>query len=260
MTRLAVPVASACNFNSKGVFVMKRFLVLVAAVCGMLPAASVQADQIIGVQFQGTGNALTSGQTAGVVPQANWNVQTGTTPLSSLMDSTGTTVPGVTYSLSGIGGTYRTNVAGGTPDRTLLSGYLYNTNGVNLQLQINGLDNGTAYNLYAYILSDVNTYNVNATVGGTTYYVRNQAAGAYAGSFLQGTSTTPGTYTTANYIEFANVTPSSGSITLTFDPVTTYAPINGFQLAVVPEPGTLALLAFGSMAVMNMRRKKSGKT
>jgi hypothetical protein len=61
--------------------------------------------------------------------------------------------------------------------------------------------------------TSTNCAEAEVTLGATTYYVEQE--GVFTGTYVKATSTTPGTYTDANYAEFLNVTPVGNTITIT---------------------------------------------
>jgi hypothetical protein len=224
--------------------------------------------QLIGVQFYETAyptdnKALTSSQVAGVIPQDNFNI-VGTTSssssgsLASLKTSTGAT-SGVTFSFSGNTDDYYSGTGSSTPNDTLLSamGGLYRS--PSATYQFSGLAAGV-YDLVVYTLTDSAgvpaelQLTTGTTSGPTAYYDLEQNAPDFNGTFIQGSATTQATATTANYIEFANVSPVGGVLKLTFPNLNSLSfgggiGINAFQLEEVPEPSTLGLMA-GSAALL----------
>jgi len=242
---------------SPPVKMLKLFSFVVALAATL---ATSHAGVLIGVQFKGDGTALTSGQTAGVVAQANWNVQTTQTAIATpLLDSTGATT-GVIYTLSAsFAEKWNTGTGSTTPNRTLLSGKIGN-NAVPATLSINlsGLTDGTGYDFYLYTVSDNNTRS-DISAGGTTYYITDQNGGVdYTGVFVQGTSTNSAARTTANYVKFSGLASSGGNLTISINEVDYHVGYNGFQIQAVPEPATWALLAFSLTSVVIFRRRRLG--
>ena len=224
--------------------------------------ATAQAQILIGVQFPGDGGsytALTSGETAGVVPQAHWNVQPGGfTPVSPLVDSTTGLASGVSYALSGFTNLYHTTMTITTPDTKLLSGIIGPVSGI-ATITLSGLTDGTQYDFYLYAVNNGGSVGAKITAGGTSYYSTNQTAVEYAASpgFVQGTATTTGTRSVANYVKFSGLTSSGTNLTVTVDGDSDYYPaFNGFQIQAVPEPATWALLAGGMTVVTILRRRR----
>ena len=73
---------------------------------------------------------------------------------------------------------------------------------------------------------------------------------------MRATSTTAGTYTSANYIEWDNI-PIGSSVSVgytgTSDTFRNYS--NGIQLIAVPEPASLGLLGLGGISFLSRRRR-----
>lgn len=249
-------------------------------------AGSALADTMIGINFNA--NASRSGltvaptETAGTLAQQNWNnagtlsdatddgaghvTFSNTTSGVSLMDNTGTTYPTITYTITGgyPGGNASSpwslwralGVSGGTlGDRNLMQGCFQTRNnpGTISLSNINAFTGGGTYDLYVYYtprdgsspVNLINTLNVNGGPANTI------VASLFAGTYIQG----DGAGSTGNYLKFTGLTGSSLTLNASSQDYTNG--IAGIQLSVVPEPGTLALLAFGSMAIMKFRRKNS---
>ena len=227
--------------------------------------ATSHAAVLIGVQFPGDPSSytsLTSGQIAGVVPQSHWNVQSaaggGFTPVSPLVDSTGAAVTGVSYALSGFTNLYHTTINITTPNTQLLSGIIGPVSGA-ATITLSGLTDGTKYDFYLYTVNNGGPVGAKITAGGTSYYVTDQTAAQYMASpgFVQGTATTSGTRSVANYVKFSELTSSGGNLTISINADSGYYPaFNGFQIQAVPEPATWALLAFSLTSVVIFRRRR----
>ena len=218
--------------------------------------------QILGVQFQGQGTALTSNQFAGVVSQANFNVITGETGSAlALNDSAGNlTNATLTFSTTDM---YSTGTGNSTPDKTLLSGKIGPVSSP-ANFTINNLGAGT-YNLIVYTVNDTAAQQGTFTVGSTSYSIADQAASDFDGTYIQGTNTdsSQAGSDVANYVLFSNISVAQGgSITFTS---TTLSPggqgagaFNGFQLiaVAVPEPSDVALLLGGLVVLSGLHRMR----
>ena len=246
---------------------LPRILVCAAAAC-LIGTATTSHAVLVGVQFQGNGTgqggtALTLGQTAGVLPQSNWNVYPGNAgpAPSPLYDSTHN-ASGLSITASNFSDEYHTGAYAATANATLVSGKQGGSGNDSApsSFTIGGLDNATTYVLYVYTLND-NPAQFTVTAGSTTYYVQSQLGSAFAldNTWIRSSSTTPGTYVTGNYVEFAGISPTANSITVTLhagNPNWAQRDVNAFQIAAVPEPATWALLAFSLTSVVIFRRRR----
>jgi hypothetical protein len=202
---------------------------------------------LIGVQFVQAGPALASTQVAGIVPQDNYNVvnvnnssgTNGTTPL--LLNSNGSPTSVTLTHVSNDG--YNSNTATSTPNGILLHGEdktgpagttQSSKPGLTSTYTFNNVPPGT-YNLIAYIENDYAGVSANMTVGPTTYYVIDESVTGTP-PFTLANSTDPNNRATGNYVEFLNVSPVQGQITVTYTSeggANDTASINGFQLQTV---------------------------
>lgn len=233
-------------------------------------AGVVQGTPYIGVQFQGGGGTtyqLTPGQSAGVVPQDNYNPVSQTSQTATALNDATGAASGVTLTTVN-NNSYGSGTATATANATLLEGESKANNGSTGTYTFNNVPTGT-YDLIAYIVDD-NVNPGNYTLGVTTYYVTEQAGASgggtpyYTGSFVQASNTSAtGTRDAGNYVEFYNVSPTGGALTLTdiAGPNAGFpVAINGFQLlnasTAVPEPATLGIVALGGLAILAKKRRK----
>jgi hypothetical protein len=244
------------------------------AAASVVVVASTAAHAIsIGVNFSGGGNAsspavnLAPGETAGVVPQSNFNnVAGGTGSGLALVDNTGAAT-GMVLAYTA-GGTYSSigglAIAPTSGDEKLNTGFIFG----NANVTVTGIP-FTTYDVYVYELNDaagrVETTTLVAPAVAQGPFFGSSAAPADAGHVDQNAATayvynqalaTVVASPTANadYVRFTNL---SGS-TMTF---TTSAPgngyLNGFQIVqVVPEPAGAALLATGAAFLAGRRRRR----
>ncbi len=254
-----------------------RLVGLTAGMLAMIGGASAALGNIayIGVQFYlaNPGNygspatpALAANQTAGVVPQDNFNPigLTGGAEATSgtdlaLVDAGGNATP-VTLSFTSDSAWW--NSANSTPNEILLDGESKTSGTGNVMTYtLNNVPSGS-YDLIVYILNDdASLVNANYTVGATTYYVTEQGgSGIDTGAFTQASNTnSSGPRDVGNYVEFYGISPSAGSIELSgVSPGggNANAAVNGFQLLSAPEPASLAILAVASGALLLLRRQR----
>jgi pimeloyl-ACP methyl ester carboxylesterase len=200
----------------------------------------------VGIQFVQAGPTLGSSQVAGVVPQDDFNPvyvanSTGTSGTTGdLVDANGNTT-GITLTHVSNDG-FNTSTDTTTPNGILLNGedktgppgHTQSSGpGLTATYTFNNVPSGS-YNLIAYIETDSSSAGVtaNMTVGSTTYYVADQATSGTP-AFSLANNTNPSSRVTGNYVEFYNVTPSAGTITLTNTSeggANDTAAINGLQL------------------------------
>lgn len=261
----------------------KTCAILGAAIvsCGLSAAVGAQS---IGVNFVGgggpnTGSSLAATDIAGVVPQGNFNNETGgtqTTPqklnLSTGVDSGAS----VTWKSPN---TWSSGTPTTTPNGALLNGYL-DSNGTAAGGAMVTVTNVPfkAYDVIVYFNTDAGTprvgdYEVVTPAGTVTQQVPytkssvltlapplpdntgingkggngNPAAGSLAGTYLIFPNLTGSTLTLES---------NQASLPL----VNNRAPISGFQIyGIVPEPGTLGMLTvLGGLALRRSRRKNPG--
>lgn len=213
----------------------------------------------VGIQFVQGGLALTPSQVAGAVPQGNFNPvavanSTGTSGTTNFLLDTNGNATGITLTHVSNDG-FSTHTDTTTPDGILLNGEDKTgpagqnsvvDPGDSATYTFNNVPSGS-YNLIAYIESDADIQNrngvivnANLSVGATTYYVADQAVAGGTPAFSLANNTDPNTRITGNYVEFNNVTPSNGKITLTNTEeggAYNTAAINGMQLLPI---GTLS--------------------
>ena len=257
------------------------------------PAALSPALDSIGINFVGgradtaqpDGHAEDDGIVSGVagvanVAQGNWN---------NLSGPAGTAAPGtlvrrdgqasnanVTWTSNNL---YTISTAdAASPDAALMKGYLDTSNTSTTSVEVSGVPSEwRTYDVYVYIDGDANAgragnYTISSATGGTHTATVSDAAnwdltltgGTYtrANENAHDLTTEPG-MTAGNYLVFTglhdpNFTLTAvGSLAGAFPP---RAPINAIQLVateVVPEPGSIAMLALGALALGRTSRRPS---
>jgi len=221
----------------------------------MMQSGSSQSPIVTSVQFpqyynhSATHAMSYNNASGGVVAEQNWNVEdtdTGTSPssnLSGLVDENGSTTT-LGFSYSGYTTNDGTNnssfpaaiwyQSGGLCNGYLAAGSTFNQNGAPETLLVTGLNATHTYNLIVYVTSpwwfNGGTTSASVSLGGTSYYI---ATSNTLGSWIQATSTSSGTPTVGNYVEFSNLT---GSVSETVTIAGAYAGVAAFQ--VVDESST----------------------
>ncbi|HEV2970905.1 MAG TPA: autotransporter-associated beta strand repeat-containing protein [Pirellulales bacterium] len=225
----------------------------------------------IGVNFEGGANggaptSLLATDTAGVVPQANWNNTAnaaGTTatvdsPVAgTIVDSSGAATPvTLTYASNNTYGVGQTITNG---DSKLMNGYLdlNNANATTTSVALANLPYST-YNIYAYVGSDGNGRVGHGTVNGTSiFFTTNDNP---FNGYVQATATTQAASANATYLLFPNVTGSSVTYTQNGNTnnvglcgiqivETTTGPITLANNLVVTADSTLDLTGFASGSI-----------
>jgi hypothetical protein len=243
---------------------MRKAKYLVAlALTGGVGFGSFSEAATIGVNLIGrndAANPLTPTQTAGQIPQQNWNTGVGsgsaqgTETYSNLVNSAGTASAitlSATYSDSWSSGSGHT-----TPDNTLLNGIIKispNGGGNNTgTLTWNNVPAGT-YNVVLELAENGAGAVGAITVGGNTQTVTEVDGGSQTATVTY-TNNAAG----ANYVSFANVSPVAGAITIGIVHTTGSDGfgIGGAQLqSTVPEPASVGLLGLGGIGLLVRRRR-----
>jgi hypothetical protein len=158
-------------------------------------------------------------QSAGVLPQTNWNmidIRGGGDNVAlcqgtygNLEDATARTTP---VALEYIGNdAWNTGGSTSTPDYKLMQGILKHdiTGSATISLTFSSLAEGP-YDVYVYGAVDGGPVRLTATIGLVTYYWREPAS--FDGTFTLSASTTPTTYALGDCVKFTDLAPVNGAI------------------------------------------------
>jgi hypothetical protein len=256
------------------------FCAAIVAAFGL--AAAVQADVVssIGISLGSdtNGQTMASTETAGVIPQANWNQApfSGSTsgdnssntamnisgPVAgSIVDESGSVVSGITVAWKGAKGNQTWNAGNSfvnTGDNDMMKGYLdsgyngtYATDNEYVSFSnIPSAYTSGGYDIYVYIAgtNSAQTVQLDPSSSTSTPLIAFSSMNNPS-SYIEATA--PGG--AADYVEFPDQTASSFT-------VTDWSPgISGVQIvadsASVPEPASLGLLGFGAAALLIRRRR-----
>ena len=214
-----------------------------AGLVSLVVSSSPGGGGAVGIDFTGSGVAMSAAEVAGVVPQANWNNASGaarSTPLA-LKDQAGTSAgAAVTWNSNGAWATPITDAPG---NGRLMKGYLDTSSTSATKVTVTGLAS-RAYDVYVYVDGDNRTYARSAVVsisgtGITTKSVTiTDAAGAnYAGTFTEAGGGS------GNYVKFA-ITGTGFTVTATPGAATSAtqrAPVNAIQIVPVTSAARRAI-------------------
>jgi MYXO-CTERM domain-containing protein len=251
----------------------------IAAGLGVSGPAQLASAASIGMQFVGSGTALSSSALAGVVAQQNWNalaINASTLTSPALVDSAGASTP-VTIT----GGTNTYYIGGylsGPPatagDTTLSHGELNETSandtitGLVPATSSNSLAvTGITYSQYdVYVYTECDSANNETTVslkpsGGSATFASFKSESGGTG-WTQATGTWNGAGTApsdpvANYARFVSLTATSFTVEIGG---VHNAGINGIEIVNTtpgPEPTSFGLMALGGLLILPRRRRSA---
>lgn len=269
---------------------MKKLVISGLAVVGAMLCAATQAQIVLNYDAAGSYGSPYSGQGAYSDPGNNyWNTipASGGTSSGSLL-SDGSTATSITLSLSSYQ-TYNNGGDGGLNPAIggLMAPFILENNGTPVTGTFNNVPDGT-YDLLLYGANypdqdRASSFTVNGVTQSTLGINYNQLnhtstldSFVQGGSFdnatlVGGVGTLPSDAAAANYVEFANVTVTGGTLSFSFaaNPFNRSGlddfsgnngegDFNGVQLVqVVPEPSMMAMTGLGIcgfMVVMKRRR------
>ncbi len=239
---------------------MRRSLMAIMVLVGIFSPRFALANSIglnfTGDRFGGGPYPILPGETAGIVPQANWNntnpVANGSTadvvsPVAgTLVDNTGAAT-GVTLQWLNANATINTNGGTTTPNERLfrgaVEGSFFAEPSAQLQVVVSNIPYAH-YDVIAYVVGFGFTADSSVRLGSQEFFY-NQSSNFTTDGFIKATATTHDTRTLATYAEFDNLTGTSFTLDLIHQGGNRPA-IDGFQIVAVPEPGSALLAAVGS--------------
>ena len=195
----------------------------------------------VGGQSGATTTTMSSTESAGVVSQTNWNNLTGATgTATTIKNSSGTTVSGVTVTYSSTNTWADAGVANTAGNLRMMRGYLdLNTNSASTTVSVSGLSSLGYYDVYVYAAGDGTNRVGEYTIGTQTYWTNDNST--FSGTFNRSTGETdPGGYqnaTAGNYMVYSDLTGNAISLTATGAYAadgTLRAPVNGIQIVQLP--------------------------
>jgi len=227
----------------------------------------------IGINYAGrqwsiggnTAMTLAYTDTAGAVPQMNWNNVNldGGSPqgLSHVMgpnagvisDNSGAaTSVTMTYTLDG---EWAVNQTPWTGNQGLLDGYIDDNGSSPLTVSLGNIPY-SLYDVFVYVTSsgNGNSGSVSLNGGAPIYYLSDAVGYNYANPLIQATATSIGGAVGAQYVEFDNVSGASFSVVQSI--VSGNNGLAGIQIVAVPEPSVMALCPLGGLALLGMRFRR----
>lgn len=262
-----IPGANKTTFTTEAVTAENSTNVYALQIVGREASSAVQAlvftpsaTKSVAVSFVGSGangapTTVDTNSIIGIFPQAYWNNTTGGTADLPVADpNTGELIPflnsdgkesTITFSYTS-SGTWGAGTGVDEPTDRMLNGVVYDNPGADpATFTFNNVPDG-AHSVVVYMVNiPLQFQNANVKVSGTTeqtFYVRTMNADEYnaAPGWYRGASTDPAVRTVADYVLFENVRPAAGSITVSFDCLTTGfdrgAGVNGIQLLLAAAP------------------------
>jgi len=250
---------------------MKMQVLVLIGISAQIVTAQQSTASVIGIQFVESSPVLSASQIAGEIPQAHWSSApfayrsggSGTT--SALADSNGNATP-VTLTYSSMDGA-TTGTDTTTPNGILFNGESKTTPPSGqfstgpqdtATYSFNNLSSSGTYDIIAYTECDTAGVNANVTIGNLTYYITDQSS-VGTPAFVSADNTNSSLRVTGNYVDFDNLTPINGQITLTNTSEgggNDTAAINGLQLVTVPEPASMSLVLACGVSLRLLRRRK----
>jgi hypothetical protein len=187
-----------------------------------------------------TPTTLLPTEVAGVVPRGNWNNVSGNSVHDAVLNDSNGTPTAVTIYFDA-DESWGSNAGKTSPNHKLLNGYLGISNdGHYRPLLLKNVPNG-AYKLLMYNGRGDNQpqgYTVNPASVNTTLHIMPQGwvAGGWDGVWIRGTSTNAAARDLCNYVQFDEIAPVNGTITIDCRSEAFRGMMNGIQLIPL-DPG-----------------------
>lgn len=254
-----------------------------ALIAVLLAAASAQAAlKVVSLNLRSDRNdsALAAGETAGVVPRANWNNTAQidspfTETLTDLLDDTGApTTIDVMWQAEAIWTADPLGEDQELPDKKMMLAYIYGPYGDPPSVTFSQIP-FSFYDVYVYALTNVEglVSGISIVETGITYWIRAPMAGTTGAPYMDGTmdpfpfvlgtSTDPNDPTgDANYVVFSNLSYSSFTVQglLAEDFPYLGAPISAIQIVeVIPEPASAGLILLGAVTARCLSKLRAGR-
>lgn len=246
---------------------MIRLLFAVAAMFGVLMRADAAT---IGVNFGDSSSTLAPSDSAGLVPQINWqNITTPSAAGVTLFENTDSNTSAATSALLTFTGDLLPNVQTAAfvsgPDERLNNGYVASFSNP-LTLSITGVP-FASYDVIAYVFTFGSGRHYSATIGSTTLWGAMPATPTGAG-YIDNNNSTPFTYTSAvgssagtataggDYYRFSGL--SGSSLTISMNTSDDLSGITALQIVQTPEPAR-GLLLLGGCGALCLRRARGKK-
>lgn len=229
----------------------------------------------IGVNFGDGTFALAPGDSAGVIPQVNWqNITTSSAAAVTLFENTDSNTSAATTAALTFSGsvlpTIQTALAVDGPDEKLNNSRVASFSAP-MTLSITGVPYD-AYDVIAYVFTGSAGRRYSTTIGGTTLWGMTPASPTGPG-YIDDNNLTPFNYTAAigatsatatdggNYYLFSGL--SGGDLTITMNTSNDLATISALQIVEIveiPEPSSALLLLVGCCALglrhIRVRRRR----
>jgi hypothetical protein len=190
----------------------------------------------VSINFAGSGTLMAGSESAGVVPETNWNNAVGSSGSAALLSDATGNLNGATVTWSA-NGVFSTGISDTAGNSRMMKNYLDTGNATTTTVTVNGLPaNANGWNVYVYFDgSNPETREGAYTISGTGITTTSingfdLANTDFSGTFAQASSST------GNYVQFS--IPNVSGFTLNATPVangatTPRAPVNGIQI--VPQ-------------------------